>query len=79
MKVLNVMSVRQLVFDDLAEISAPAHILIDPLNDDVEAPKDPRFQITKRMEILIGRAAQVPLCSRRTACIQIADYSHSHI
>lgn len=79
MKVLNVMSVRQLVFDDLAEISAPAHILIDPLNDNVEAPKDPRFQITKRMEIFVGRAAQVPLCSRHTACKQIANCSYSHI
>ena len=72
MKVLNVMSVRQLLFDDLAEISAPAHILIDPSNDLIEAPKDPRFQMMKRMEIFVGRAAQVLLCSKRTA--RVADY-----
>lgn len=67
------MSVRQLLFDDLAEISAPAHILIDPSNDNVEAPKDPRFQIMKRMEIFVGRAAQVPLCSKHIARMQIAN------
>ena len=65
------MSVRQLVFDDLAEMVAPAHILIDPSNDRVEAPKAPGFQIMKRMEIFVGRAAQVLHCSEPTARTQI--------
>ena len=73
------MSVRQLVFDDLAEMVAPAHILIDPSNDNVEAPKDPRFQILKRMERFVGRAAQVLLCSKRTARMQITKSVHSRI
>ncbi|KAA6410043.1 MAG: amino-acid N-acetyltransferase subunit Mak10 [Lasallia pustulata] len=68
-KVLNVMSVRQLVFDDLAEMVAPAHILIDPSNDYVEAPKAPGFQIMKRMEIFVSRAAQSYLDIFRAICM----------
>ena len=59
MKILGNMSIKQLLFDDLAEIVLPADILIDPQNGEVEVPRDPRFQIAKRMEIFVGRAGQV--------------------
>lgn len=59
MKILGTMSIKQLLFDDLAEIVLPADILIDPLNSEVEIPKDPRFQIAKRMDMFIARAGQV--------------------
>lgn len=59
MKILGTMSIKQLLFDDLAEIVLPADILIDPQNGEVEVSQDPRFQITKRMDIFVARAGQV--------------------
>lgn len=59
MKILGTMSIKQLLFDDLSEIVLPADMLIDPQNDEVEVPKDPRFQIAKRMDTFVARAGQV--------------------
>lgn len=53
------MSLKQLLFDDLEEISLPADILVDDANSDVEAPQDPRFQIAKQMDNFVQRAADV--------------------
>ena len=33
--------------------------MIDPANDDVEAPQDPRFQIVQKMNVFISRVADV--------------------
>lgn len=65
MKILGTMSIKQLLFDDLSEIVLPADMLIDPQNNEVEVPKDPRFQIAKRMDIFVARAGQV-------TCAQLA-------
>ena len=59
MKVLGTMSFKQLLFEDLEEISLPADILVDDSNGDIEAPQDPRFQIAKRMDDFINKSADV--------------------
>ena len=56
------MSFKQLLYDDLEEIVLPAHSLVDPKNSDVEAPQDPRFQIKKKMDDFVTRAANVSSC-----------------
>lgn len=61
MRVLGTMSLKTLLFDDLEEIVLPADLLVDPGNDNVEAPQDPRFQILKKMDAFITRAADVSL------------------
>lgn len=50
---------QQLLFDDLAELVLPADVLIDPANNDIEVPQDPRFQIAGRMDTFLSRAGQV--------------------
>ena len=59
MRVLGTMSFKQLLFDDLEEVVLPADLLVDPANGEVEAPQDPRFQILKRMDSFVTRAADV--------------------
>ena len=66
MKVLGSMSIQQFIFEDLGEIVLPADILVDSANSDVEVPKDPRFQIAKRMEIFVGRSGQVGISAPRS-------------
>lgn len=75
MKILGTMSIKQILFDDLAEIVLPADILIDPQNSEVEVPKDPRFQIAKGMDIFVARAGQVDLAHNAT---QIGVWSYSY-
>lgn len=52
-------SIKRFVFNDLGQIVLPANMLIDPANDLVEAPHDPRFQIARKMEAFVLRAAEV--------------------
>jgi len=52
-------SIKRLLYDDLRELCYPADILLDPQNDLVEAPQDPRFEITKHMNWFIERAGKV--------------------
>ena len=59
MRVLGTISSKQLLLDDFAEIVLPADILVDPANGDIEAPQDPRFQISKRMDAFVTTAANV--------------------
>ncbi len=59
MKVLRSTSIKQLLFDDLEELVLPAGLLLDPANDDVEAPQDPRFQIVRKMEAFLSRSGPV--------------------
>lgn len=61
MRVLGTVSVKQYLFDDFEELVLPADVLIDPANGDVEAPQDPRFQISKRMDAFVTKAADVSL------------------
>ena len=59
------MSFKQLLFDDLEDTVLPASILVDPANSDVEAPQDPRFQILRKMDLFVTRAADVSVTIRR--------------
>lgn len=52
-------SVKEFLFADLGEMVLPAHILIDPANDMVEAPHDSRFQISQKLEAFVSRAGEV--------------------
>ena len=57
--VLGDLTVKEFVTDDLEELVLPASWLLDPNNDDVEAPRDPRFQVAQKMKGFIGRAGSV--------------------
>lgn len=59
MRVLGTISLKQLLFDDFEELVLPADILVDPANYDIEAPQDPRFQISKTMDAFVTKAADV--------------------
>ena len=52
---------KKFLFDDFEELVLPADVLIDPENGDIEAPQDPRFQISKRMDAFVTKAANVSL------------------
>ncbi|KAL6867968.1 Mak10 subunit, NatC N-terminal acetyltransferase domain-containing protein [Trichoderma novae-zelandiae] len=68
MEVLGSMSIRQLLDDDFAILTMPAHQYLDRLNDEVEAVQDPRFAMAQQMELFRTRAAQPFLDILRTAC-----------
>jgi hypothetical protein len=65
MKVLNSLSIKQVLLDDLEEISLPADMVVDGFNWDVEVPQDPRFQIARQMDTFIHKAADVSICLRK--------------
>ncbi|KAK3314781.1 Mak10 subunit, NatC N-terminal acetyltransferase-domain-containing protein [Apodospora peruviana] len=85
MIILGHLSIRQVMDDDLAIVVMPAHRLLDPANDMVETPHDPRFAMAHQMETFRQRAAQSYLdifrafCQnrcrvRRTLCHSIQDW-----
>lgn len=85
MIILGRLSIRHVLDDDLALVCMPASPLMDPANDIVEAPQDPRFAIAHQMESFRQRAAQSyldifrALCQnrcrvRRTLCHSIQDW-----
>lgn len=59
MRVLGMMSFKELILDNLKEIVMPADVLLDSSNFDVEAPQDPRFHVAKRMDDFMATAADV--------------------
>ena len=61
MRVLGMMSFKELIVDNLREIVLPADVLLDSSNFDVEAPQDPRFHVAKRMNDFIATAADVSI------------------
>ena len=68
-RILGTISLKQFLLDDFEELVLPADVLVDPANDDIEAPQDPRFQISKRMDAFVMKAANVGLaCNSRSAC-----------
>lgn len=64
MKVLERISIKQLIFSDLEEIALPGSVLVDSRNDEWEAPQHPRFQINMKMETLISRSADVSIITK---------------
>lgn len=69
MRVLGTISLKQLLFDDFEELVLPADILVDPANYDIEAPQDPRFQISKTMDAFVTKAADCFLNLSRNLCM----------
>lgn len=63
------MSFKQLLYDDLEELVLPADPLLETTNGDVEAPQDPRFQMAKKMDTFVIRAADPYLDIFRTLCM----------
>ena len=62
MKVLNSLSIKQVLLDDLEETTLPADMIIDGSNWLIEAPKDSRFKIAKLMDDFIKKTADVRSC-----------------
>jgi N-alpha-acetyltransferase 35, NatC auxiliary subunit len=67
-KVLGTISIRQLLEDDFSSLVLAGDQLLDPKNDEVEVPHDPRFNIAKRMDFFREQAAQSYLDVLRTLC-----------
>ncbi|KAK3944495.1 N-alpha-acetyltransferase 35, NatC auxiliary subunit [Diplogelasinospora grovesii] len=85
MVILGNLSIRQVLDADLSIVVLPGSRLLDPANDAVEAPYDPRFAMAHQMEVFRQRAAQSYLdihrafCQnrcrvRRTLCHSIQDW-----
>ncbi|KAH0610820.1 uncharacterized protein H6S33_011247 [Morchella sextelata] len=68
MKILGTMPIKQLLFDDVRELTNPVDLLLDPRNEAVEAPQDPRFNIVKRTNWFIERAGRSYLDLFRNIC-----------
>lgn len=68
MKVLGRMSIKQLLFDDIAEIVLPADPLVDLHYGEVEVPRDPRFQIAKSMDAFVTRVSEVRSSFETSVC-----------
>ncbi|KAH7635637.1 hypothetical protein SMAC4_07795 [Sordaria macrospora] len=69
MVLLDRLSIRQVMDDDLSIVVMPAHELLDPNNDLVEAaPHSARFAIAHQMELFRKRAAQAYIDIFRVLC-----------
>ncbi|KAK4142788.1 Mak10 subunit, NatC N-terminal acetyltransferase-domain-containing protein [Dichotomopilus funicola] len=68
MIILGQLSIRRVMDDDLSIVVLPDSILLDPINDTIEAPHQPRFIIASHMEIFRQRAAQSYLDIFRAFC-----------
>lgn len=68
MIVLGKLSIRSILDSDLCSITLPASLLLDPINDEVEVPHDPRHKISHFMESFRLRAAQSYLDILRALC-----------
>lgn len=62
------LSIRNILDSDLASVSLPASMLLDPINDEVEVPNDPRHKVSRLMESFRQRAAQSYLDILRALC-----------
>lgn len=85
MVILGSFSIRHVLDTDLSIVTMPCSRLLDPLNDEIELPSDPRFIIAQQMELFRQRVAQSYLdifrafCQnrcriRRTLCHSIQDW-----
>ncbi|KAK4122570.1 hypothetical protein N657DRAFT_598153 [Parathielavia appendiculata] len=68
MVILGRLSIRQILDDDLSIVVLPSSLLLDPANDNVEAPHHPRYAIAHQMELFRQRAAQSYLDIFRAFC-----------
>ncbi|KAL1838197.1 hypothetical protein VTJ49DRAFT_2954 [Mycothermus thermophilus] len=68
MVILGRLSIRQILGDDLSITVLGRSVLLDPANDEIEAPQHPLFVISQQMELFRQRAAQSYLDIFRTFC-----------
>ncbi|CAK7209415.1 N-alpha-acetyltransferase, non-catalitic subunit [Sporothrix curviconia] len=61
-------SIREIMDDDLAIVVLPANMVLDPINDEIEAVQDPRFALAKQMEEFRIRCFPSYLEIFRTLC-----------
>ena len=61
-------SIREILDDDLAIVVLPANLALDPINDEIEVVKDPRFVLAKQMEEFRIRCFPSYLEIFRTLC-----------
>ncbi|CAK7227713.1 N-alpha-acetyltransferase, non-catalitic subunit [Sporothrix bragantina] len=61
-------SIREIMDDDLAIVVLPANIVLDPVNDEIEAVQDARFALAKQMEEFRIRCFPSYLEIFRTLC-----------
>lgn len=59
MRILGSLSIKQFIYDDLADLVLPASQIIDFMNDEVENPSNFRFQLAQHMENFVKKVAQV--------------------
>lgn len=59
MIILGAVSVKDFLFDELAEVVLPGSVLLEASMDETEMPSDPRFQIAQLMTGFAKRFSQV--------------------
>ncbi|KAE8151173.1 amino-acid N-acetyltransferase subunit Mak10 [Aspergillus avenaceus] len=69
MTVLGSVSVKQFLYDELAELVLPSSTLLLANKDETEVPSDPRFQIANHMDLFVKRFAQPFVDTFRSACL----------
>lgn len=69
MTVLDRISVKRFLFDNLEEVTLPGSILVDLANENVEVPQDPRFQINTKMDTLLTRCVDAFFDIFRANCM----------
>ena len=57
--VLGQWTYKDIIFADIGRIVLPGSNLINPRNDEIEAPHDPRFKIAQTMEAFARSVADV--------------------
>lgn len=61
--------VKRFVYDSLEELVLPGSVLLDPANERVEMPTDPRFKIAACMDDFVRRMAQPFVDLYRSTCL----------
>ncbi|PLB39459.1 N-alpha-acetyltransferase 35, NatC auxiliary subunit [Aspergillus candidus] len=67
--VLGVVSVRDFLYDELAELVLPTSLLLQANTDQTEMPSNPRFQIAQHMDGFVKRFSQPFVDTFRSACL----------
>lgn len=65
---LGKLSIKEVLFDDFAELCNPLELLLDPQNNEAETPHSPRFQIQNRMQWFVERAGRAYVDLYRHLC-----------
>ncbi|OJJ50594.1 hypothetical protein ASPZODRAFT_106353 [Penicilliopsis zonata CBS 506.65] len=69
MRVLGSLSIKNFMYDDLAQLVLPHNILLQANMDNIELPSDPRFRIAQQMDDFVKRFSQPFLDTFRSICL----------